>query len=99
LEDPDVDGRIILKWIFERLVRGHTLDWSVSGKDVLASQEGLCVMELVTHGISRLPWTIILVSQQNKSTSLHKHSHMWQLCDFSGFRRGAVEVSVFLDVA
>jgi hypothetical protein len=26
LEDPDVDGRIILKWIFERLVRGHTLD-------------------------------------------------------------------------
>jgi hypothetical protein len=26
LEDPDVDGRIILKWIFERLDGGHGLD-------------------------------------------------------------------------
>ena len=26
MEDPDVDGRIILKWIFERLV-GEGIDW------------------------------------------------------------------------
>jgi hypothetical protein len=26
LEDPGVDGRIILKWIFERLGAGHRLD-------------------------------------------------------------------------
>jgi hypothetical protein len=26
LEDPGVDGRIILKWIFERLGRGSRLD-------------------------------------------------------------------------
>jgi hypothetical protein len=26
LEDPSVDGRIILKWIFERLGGGHRLD-------------------------------------------------------------------------
>jgi hypothetical protein len=26
LKDPDVDGRIILKWIFERLDGGHRLD-------------------------------------------------------------------------
>jgi hypothetical protein len=26
LEDPGVDGRIILKWIFERLCGGHRLD-------------------------------------------------------------------------
>jgi hypothetical protein len=26
LKDPDVDGRIILKWIFERLV-GAGVDW------------------------------------------------------------------------
>jgi hypothetical protein len=31
LEDPDVDGRIILKWIFERLDGGHRLDQSGSG--------------------------------------------------------------------
>jgi hypothetical protein len=30
-EDPDVDGRIILKWIFERLDGGHGLDQSGSG--------------------------------------------------------------------
>jgi hypothetical protein len=28
LEDPCVDGRIILKWIFERLEGGHGLDRS-----------------------------------------------------------------------
>jgi hypothetical protein len=28
LKDPDVDGRIILKWIFERLDGGHGLDQS-----------------------------------------------------------------------
>jgi hypothetical protein len=31
LEDTGVDGRIILKWIFERLGGGHRLDWSCSG--------------------------------------------------------------------
>jgi hypothetical protein len=31
LEDPGVDGRIILKWIFERLDGGHELDQSGSG--------------------------------------------------------------------
>jgi hypothetical protein len=30
LEDPDVDGRIILKCIFERLDGGHGLDQSGS---------------------------------------------------------------------
>jgi hypothetical protein len=32
LEDPDVDGRIILKWFFERLGGGHRLDQSGSGQ-------------------------------------------------------------------
>jgi hypothetical protein len=31
LEDPGVDGRIILKWVLERLDRGHRLDRSGSG--------------------------------------------------------------------
>jgi hypothetical protein len=31
LEDPGVDGRIILKWIFERLVRG--IDWMDLAQD------------------------------------------------------------------
>jgi hypothetical protein len=31
LEDPGVDGRIILKWIFERLGRERRLDQSGSG--------------------------------------------------------------------
>jgi hypothetical protein len=31
LEDPDVDGRIILKQIFDKWVGGHGLDQSGSG--------------------------------------------------------------------
>ena len=31
LKDPGVEGRIILKWIFERLDEGHGLDQSDSG--------------------------------------------------------------------
>jgi hypothetical protein len=31
LKDPGVDGRIILKWIIERLDGGHGLDQSGSG--------------------------------------------------------------------
>jgi hypothetical protein len=31
LKDPSVDGRIILKWIFERLDGEHRLDRSGSG--------------------------------------------------------------------
>jgi hypothetical protein len=30
LEDPDVDGRIILQWIFERL-DGGGIDWICTG--------------------------------------------------------------------
>jgi hypothetical protein len=36
LEDPSVDGRIILKWIFERLDGGHRLDRSGSGQGQVA---------------------------------------------------------------
>jgi hypothetical protein len=94
LEDPGVDGRIILKWIFERLGVGAQtgLIWLRTGtgggllcirwwtfgfhkmrgiswvaEDILASQEGLCSMELVysssvwTSKIVRLlvcPWAV-----------------------------------------
>jgi hypothetical protein len=39
LENPDVAGRIILKWIFERLFGGHRSDRSVSGSGQVA---GFC---------------------------------------------------------
>jgi hypothetical protein len=31
LEDPDVEGKIILRWIFRKWVGGHGLDWHGSG--------------------------------------------------------------------
>jgi hypothetical protein len=31
LEDPDIDGRIILRWIFRKWDVGHGLDHSGSG--------------------------------------------------------------------
>jgi hypothetical protein len=31
LEDPDVDGKVILRWIFRKWVGGHGLDGSGSG--------------------------------------------------------------------
>jgi hypothetical protein len=30
LEDPSVDGRIIFRWVFRKLVGEHELDWSDS---------------------------------------------------------------------
>jgi hypothetical protein len=42
LEDPGADGRIILKWIFERLDGGHILDRSVSGKGQVADSFECC---------------------------------------------------------
>jgi len=37
LEDPEVDGRIILRWIFRKWFGGHGLDSSGSGYGHLAS--------------------------------------------------------------
>jgi hypothetical protein len=36
LEDSDVDGRIILKWIFETWDGGHGMDRCVSGQRQIA---------------------------------------------------------------
>ena len=36
LEDPGVDGRVILRWIFERLYGGYRLDQSGSGQREVA---------------------------------------------------------------
>jgi hypothetical protein len=32
LEEPGVDGRIVLRWIFRKWNEGYGLDWSGSGK-------------------------------------------------------------------
>jgi len=31
LDDPDLDGRVIVRWIFRKKDGGLILDWSVSG--------------------------------------------------------------------
>jgi len=36
LEDPGLDERIILSWIFRKGVWGHGLDWSGSGTGQVA---------------------------------------------------------------
>jgi hypothetical protein len=39
LEDPGVDGKIILRWIFRKWDVGHGMDWSGSGQGWVA---GFC---------------------------------------------------------
>jgi hypothetical protein len=45
LGDPDVDGRIILKWMFMQSSGKNVGNYLTSCKDWLPSQERLCSIE------------------------------------------------------